>query len=112
MPPSTAAAHVLYDRLVDVETPEHVAIGYELADLGSRFTAMLLDFLLAAAVQLGIWLSVLIIQWRMGASGAALEGMGTGLVVAVSFLMQWGYFMLYEGLRDGQTPGKRWMGIR
>jgi uncharacterized membrane protein SpoIIM required for sporulation/uncharacterized RDD family membrane protein YckC len=112
MPPSTAAAHVLYDRLVDVETPEHVAIGYELADLGSRFTAMLLDFLLIVAVQLGIWLSVLLGLWLMGEGGAALEGVGTALVFAVGFLMQWGYFMLYEGLRDGQTPGKRWMGIR
>ncbi|MBK8057237.1 MAG: RDD family protein [Gemmatimonadetes bacterium] len=26
--------------------------------------------------------------------------------------MVWGYFTLFEGFRDGQTPGKKWMGLR
>ncbi|HZG41375.1 MAG TPA: hypothetical protein VEY93_00345, partial [Longimicrobium sp.] len=47
-----APAHVLADRQVDVETPEHVAIGYELADLGSRFTALLLDLLVVGGTNL------------------------------------------------------------
>jgi uncharacterized membrane protein SpoIIM required for sporulation len=34
------------------------------------------------------------------------------VAIAGMFLMQWGYFLLYEALRDGQTPGKRRMGIR
>jgi uncharacterized membrane protein SpoIIM required for sporulation/uncharacterized RDD family membrane protein YckC len=107
-----AAAHVLQDRQVDVETPEHVAIGYELADLGSRFTAMLLDYLLLIGAQLGIMLALLIGAWALGGGGSALAGVGIALTVAVMFVMQWGYFVLYEGLRDGQTPGKRRMGIR
>lgn len=104
------AAHLLTDRQVDVETPEHVSIGYELADLGSRFTAMLLDYLLIILGWLGMWLAML-------AAGAALgenlvTGVGLGITIFVAFVLQWGYFMFFEGLRDGQTPGKRRMGIR
>jgi uncharacterized membrane protein SpoIIM required for sporulation len=33
-------------------------------------------------------------------------------MVLIAFVVQWGYFVLFEGLRRGQTPGKRWMGIR
>jgi uncharacterized membrane protein SpoIIM required for sporulation len=107
-----ASAQVLQDRQVDVETPEHVAIGYELADLGSRFTALLLDVVLLVVAQVGIFLLILTVGWGLGDAVAALEGVGMAIIVAASFVMQWGYFVLYEGLRDGQTPGKRKMGIR
>lgn len=108
----TTAAHVLQDRQVDVETPEHVAIGYELADLGSRFTAMLLDYLLLVAAQIGIVLAVFAVGGMVGTAAGTLRGVGIAIAIAGMFLMQWGYFVLYEGLRDGQTPGKRRMGIR
>jgi uncharacterized membrane protein SpoIIM required for sporulation/uncharacterized RDD family membrane protein YckC len=104
------AAHLLSDRQVDVETPEHVSIGYELADLGSRFTAMLLDYLLIVAGYFGMWLGVIAIGRAIGVS--LVTGVGVGIAIFVAFVLQWGYFMLFEGLRDGQTPGKRRMGIR
>jgi uncharacterized membrane protein SpoIIM required for sporulation/uncharacterized RDD family membrane protein YckC len=104
------AAHLLYDRQVDVETPEHVSIGYELADLGSRFTAMLLDYLLIMAGYIGMWLGMLAVGRALGMN--LVTGVGLGIAIFVGFVLQWGYFMLFEGLRDGQTPGKRRMGIR
>ena len=40
----------------------------------------------------------------------------TAWAVAVMIIMQfvvlWGYYLLFEGLRDGQTPGKRMLGLR
>jgi uncharacterized membrane protein SpoIIM required for sporulation/uncharacterized RDD family membrane protein YckC len=104
------AAHLLTDRQVDVETPEHVSIGYELADLGSRFTAMLLDYLLIVFGWLGMWLAMAATGRAMGQNLAT--GLGLGITIFVAFVLQWGYFMFFEGLRDGQTPGKRRMGIR
>ena len=74
----TATAHLLADRQVDVETPEHVAIGYELADLGSRFTALLLDWVLhrAGACWASGWAC-----WRWPAllGGVRTSPSGTGL---------------------------------
>ena len=28
------------------------------------------------------------------------------------FAIFWGWYVLWEGLLDGQTPGKRWLGLR
>lgn len=106
------SAPVLRDRLVDVETPEHVAIGYELADLGSRFTALLIDKLIQAAAMLGILALLWLAASALGGAASLFQGVGLAVVIAAFFLLQWGYFVLYEGLRDGQTPGKRRMGIR
>ncbi|WP_420125100.1 stage II sporulation protein M [Longimicrobium sp.] len=107
----TATAHLLADRQVDVETPEHVAIGYELADLGSRFTALLIDWFLIMLGTLGIWLGVMALAYALGLD-SAVTGVGLGIVLLAVFVLTWGYFVFYEGLRDGQTPGKRRMGIR
>ena len=107
----TAAAHLLADRQVDVETPEHVAIGYELADLGSRFTAMLLDWTLIILALSGVATGARMLTLMMGID-SLFTGLGRSIAILVVFLLVWGYFALFEGLRDGQTPGKRWMGIR
>jgi uncharacterized membrane protein SpoIIM required for sporulation/uncharacterized RDD family membrane protein YckC len=107
----TATAHLLTDRQVDVETPEHVAIGYELADLGSRFTALLIDWCLIVISTIGLWLGVLAFAGLLGLDSAVL-GIGLGLTILAGFVLMWGYFVFFEGLRDGQTPGKRRMGIR
>ena len=104
------AAHLLTDRQVDVETPEHVSIGYELADLGSRFTAMLLDYLIIFSGLIGMWLGMLALGRAIGEN--LVTGVGLGITIFMGFVLQWGYFMFFEGLRDGQTPGKRRMGIR
>jgi uncharacterized membrane protein SpoIIM required for sporulation/uncharacterized RDD family membrane protein YckC len=105
-------AYALSDRQVNIETPEHVSVGYELADLGSRFTAMLIDVLIITGIEIVLWLG-------MFAVGTLLEaGLGGGGDVAIaialmlSFVVWWGYHVLYEGLRDGQTPGKKAMRIR
>ena len=105
------AAYALSDRQVDVETPEHVSVGYELADLGSRFTAMLIDGLVLTLIFLG--LLALIVSGAALGLGAILPG---DLVVAL-FILAWflasaGYYVFYEGFRDGQTPGKKAMRIR
>jgi uncharacterized membrane protein SpoIIM required for sporulation/uncharacterized RDD family membrane protein YckC len=109
-PRSHSPAGTLADRQVQVETPEHVALDYELAGLGSRFAALLLDTLLILAgvvvVFLGMMLASLdpVPDW--------LGEMGKALMIVAIFLWTYGYFVLYEGLRDGQTPGKRALGIR
>lgn len=107
---STPAA--LVDRRLEVETPEHVAIGYSLADLGSRFAALLLDALVlgSALAVLGVGIPWLV--RRLGEIPPALSGWGMGALTLLGFALAWGYFVYFEGLRNGQTPGKRRLGIR
>lgn len=109
-----AAAYALNDRQVDVETPEHVSVGYELADLGSRFTATLIDWLIMALVGVVMLLGMIAVG-AVGAStwaGVVPGAMFTALMGLVWFLVTWGYRVYYEGFRDGQTIGKKAMRIR
>src|SRR5882672_10257316 len=88
-----------------VETPEHVTIDYEIAGLGSRALAAMADHLL-----LSLW--TLAVMLGTSYLGLLSRSFATLVYVVVIFLSLWGYFALLEGLRRGQTPGKRWLGIR
>ena len=93
-----------YRQHLEVETPEHVILDYEIAGVGSRTLAALADWLIVAVVavigtlSLGLWGGIS--TWLLALQLLLLYG------------LVWGYFTLFEGLRRGQTPGKRWMGIR
>src|SRR4051794_14162222 len=89
-------AYALADRQVDVETPEHVSVGYELADLGSRFTAMLIDGLVLSLIFIGM-LALLLVGGAIGL-GAVISGdLAIALFILVWFLASAGYYVFYEG---------------
>lgn len=106
----------MLDRTLQVETPEQVAVGYELAGPGSRFAAFLLDALLLSLLLLGLGVGALVLFLggiRIGAAGNLPWGSWLlAAVVVANFLVLWGYFVFFEAFRGGQTPGKRWMGLR
>lgn len=107
----TASARPALARTVRVETPEQVELGFEIADLGSRFLAFLLDLLVLIAALVGLGL---LARWgatRLDLSDRLL-GWGAFTLTLVSFVVLWGYFVYFEGFRSGRTPGKRWVGIR
>ena len=101
-------------RRVHVETPEHVRLGWELADLGSRFTALAVDLAIMVGVLATIFLSLALVVRYV--AGAVLPGWGSPTLAALAmlgvFVVQWGYFLLFEAYWDGRTPGKRLMGLR
>jgi uncharacterized RDD family membrane protein YckC len=91
--------------LHEVLTTEKVPFTYRVAGLGSRFLAYLLDAgFLVLLVFMGLVLANVLEAGRGGA-GAALLALWT-------FALIWGYFPLFEWLWQGQTPGKRLLGIR
>ncbi len=94
-----------YRQHLEVETPEHVVLDYEIAGLGSRALAAVIDTLILASVILA---AVLFSAW----AGDAVAALLRPLMTLALFALLWGYFALFEGFNDGQTPGKRWMGIR
>ena len=102
-----------YEQTVDVETPELVVLTYSIAGIGSRAMAAITDLLLVAAafVLLGIVWALVIAAG--GFAGFDLSGSwGIALLIIVQFALLWGYYVLFEGLMDGQTPGKRLHRIR
>jgi uncharacterized membrane protein SpoIIM required for sporulation/uncharacterized RDD family membrane protein YckC len=101
---------VEFDRHVEVETPEHVALAFQLAGPGSRFVAFLYDATVIIAGILSL-IAIVTLFDLIGLPDIAFPFLSALLVLAV-FLIFWGYFSFFEGFREGQTPGKRHFGLR
>jgi len=95
-------------RRLEVETPEHVLLQFELAGVGSRAAAAIVDQVILFAVLL----SLFIVFSATGALGDLAAAWANALWVALSFLIFWSYFAAFEGLANGRTPGKRSLGLR
>jgi len=112
---------------IEFETPENVLVSYQPAGLGSRFVALVADFIILIL----ILFFLLIIAAIAGAATAvgeryverALGSLGgprghgaefyvLGLFALVLGLGSFLYFGLSEYLMGGQTLGKRWLSIR
>ena len=95
-----------------VETPEHVEVRFELAGVGSRMAAGLLDllFLFLGVMVLSVGGGVIVggVLSRQG----MLQGWFAAVMVLIMFSGVWGYFTLFEALNGGRTPGKQLLGIR
>ena len=91
-----------------VLTPERVNLQYDIAGLGSRGAAAIVDTALQmlALVVVGLGLLGLVALTRSATTVAIVVG-----VLALT-LVTLGYFPLFEILWNGQTPGKRLVGVR
>ena len=103
-------------QTVDIETPELVVVSYTIAGLGSRVYAALIDLLICLAMYIAILVGLVLLvrDSRTANSTAATPSTTWAAAVMVLFLFAilWGYYLLFEGLRDGQTPGKRMLRLR
>jgi len=97
-----------------IETPEQIEVDLELAGLGSRFVAQLIDWfwkLFATAI---LALLCVVVLGVLGA-GRLVErpsALLLAVVVAVVYVLWLGYGIYFELRWNGQTPGKRAAGIR
>jgi uncharacterized RDD family membrane protein YckC len=109
------------DRSISVRTPESIAFSYELAGLGSRFLSLAVDMTLQLLVLAGILWGLFAIgsqaqhgpaQRTVVVSQGAVQSFTVAVIVTILFLVFFGYFILFEGFWNGQTPGKKLLGIR
>ncbi len=107
-------------REILVVTPENIEIEYELAGIGSRFLANILDSLFQCVIYLGMWIlagivAIAINFTALGAGGmvaAFFSQIELALALIAAFVILWGYFIWFETRWNGQTPGKRQLGLR
>jgi uncharacterized RDD family membrane protein YckC len=97
---------------LNIDTPELVAIELPLAGIGSRFIAILVDYLIWGFVFLILGIAAAIIIPALHFFGGVSANWAIGIFVLIVFLLQWGYFALFEAFGNGRTPGKRVARIR
>ena len=95
---------------VTLETPERVELEFELAGIGSRFLAAVIDSLLQFLVLIALALALGASRWVFTGSqdswllSALLVFMSSMLVIVI-------YYVAFEMAWAGQSPGKRLAGL-
>lgn len=92
---------MMLDTLREVETPEGIQLSLPIAGPVVRARAWVFDMVIRAFVMI---LGGLV----LGLLGRA----GSGLYLIFLFGLNWMYPVVFEVLRDGQTPGKQIVGLR
>lgn len=107
------------ERSIDVRTGESIAVEYELAGLGSRFLAVTIDMIIQIVILVGFVLLFATLGGPIGRAVQALHLSGktaSALAIALfaigTFVLFFGYFIIFEVRWHGQTPGKRILGVR
>jgi uncharacterized RDD family membrane protein YckC len=102
---------------LNIDTPEQVALEFSLASIGSRFLALALDTLIqgvGAVILLG--LAIFAVGFFAAAAGVGLPAQPgpwiMGALILGWFVLYAGYFAIFEAVWNGQTPGKRVVGLR
>jgi uncharacterized RDD family membrane protein YckC len=98
--------------VIKIDTPENVTFDYDVAGIGSRFLAALVDtgiILLLQIVVFAVFFLLLSTEYALieNAMSWALAAIGL-----ISFILLWGYYVFFEFLWNGQSPGKRLIGLR
>jgi uncharacterized RDD family membrane protein YckC len=97
---------------LNIDTPELVAIEMPLAGIGSRFIALLVDTLIWIAGFLVLLIVFALVLASIKTPPAISDRWVGVLTVSCIFLLNLGYFVLFEAFWNGRTPGKRIARIR
>ena len=100
--------------ILSIDTPENVTFAYDVAGIGSRFLAALIDTALIVFVQVILFGSLILLSSLTldSVTGSAAGNWLLAIAGLISFVFFWGYYIFFEILWNGQTPGKRVIGLR
>ena len=107
------------DETLVIETPEHVELHFALATIGNRFIACAIDHAIqTVSIALTLLLAYSLSNGARRLGDKLLAGLSEGslwimaLAGLVVFVLLFGYFIFFETIWSGQTPGKRWLKLR
>jgi uncharacterized RDD family membrane protein YckC len=108
-----------FSKPIRLQTPDSVELEFWLAGIGGRALALLVDYTvwgLLLSVFIGLWSFLaeqtidLLSDWLGNTD--SLELWLLAILLMVTFIIYVGYFVIFETLWQGQTPGKRFAKIR
>ncbi len=104
---------------ITLQTPESVELEFTLAGIGNRALALIIDYLVLGSILLGFLIAWAILSAQLFdlIENFVTNSPNFGLWLLAIFFITWfviyvGYFVLFETLWQGQTPGKRFAKIR
>jgi len=97
-------------KTITIITPSNIEVEYRLAGVGSRLGAFIIDFFL----QMVMILFVVLVVWGFSYTvfDGEMGGTALSIILAAGFIINFGYFILCELMMNGQTFGKRVLGLR
>src|SRR6202022_3659269 len=95
------------DSELVIATPERVSFDYQVAGLGTRAIAQILDLLIVA----GILIATYLVAAGLGAATGSTPVVLLFFVLG-AFVVIFGYFWISEAIWSGQTVGKRAFRLR
>ena len=116
-----AQAIIETEETLIIETPERVSLAFALASIGNRFLAVAIDHFIQYVAIILIVLTFISIASGVnifsGDSGVGdifqeMSKWAVALLIIVIFALFTGYFVFFEWLWNGQTPGKKLLKLR
>ena len=95
---------------IKIQTPESVELEFTLAGIGNRALGLIIDYII-----MGLIFFLFAIAWIYFLFGLLTETLNQWLLAIyflIFFFIYAGYFVFFEVLWQGQTPGKRYAKIR
>ena len=108
------------EEILIIETPERVQLAFALASIGNRFLAVAIDhfiqyFVIFVVAYAFVSLSGISDFTQQESASQLFQDVSKwtiAVLIIVLFLIFSGYFVLFEWLWNGQTPGKRLLKLR
>lgn len=104
---------------VSLSTPESVELDFTLAGIGNRTLALVIDYQILLLVLLAFWLlgglftlGLFSVLATSNVNYSALPWWLLGIAILLNFVIYSGYFVYFEVMHRGRTPGKRFTKIR
>lgn len=97
------------DTTLELETPEHIAFRYQLAGPARRAAAYVVDLVVRGAI---LFLTAIVILSTSSVASEDFAGFETGALLLMFFALEWGYFVAFDLLSDGASPGKKAFQLR
>lgn len=104
------------DERYTIDTPENIEFSYTIAGIGSRFLAAIVDTALLVLLQGMVYFVMFMLLFPLLGLESDFSSAMSSIVVATSlflgFIILWGYFIIFEMVWNGQSPGKRMVRLR
>jgi uncharacterized RDD family membrane protein YckC len=97
----------MIDTVLEIDTPEHLAFRTRIGGPARRMFAWTIDLVVRGFILLGLSIATNIIF-----GSVALQGVATGIILFAIFLLEWGYYLIFEMATGGRSPGKMALKLR